>query len=101
MASNLPGFKWLENVLPDHIPHRFSRQMAEKSTVIPVRLILKDEKKYEDCVAILRETQGILREVQGERFDGEQPTKCPRNWVLHEKVSGCMVFCERFDCISG
>ena len=39
-------FQWLHDILPEHIPHRYSAEMKEKTTVIPMRLILKDEKKW-------------------------------------------------------
>lgn len=67
LVRNMPGFRWLQNVLPVHIPHQHSQQMATKSTVLPLELILKDEKKYEDCFSILLEVQRMLSvDLQGE-----------------------------------
>ena len=62
MVKNLPAFKWLENILPHHIPHQYAHINSKKSTIIPQKLILKDEKKYEDCVGILQEAQCMLTE---------------------------------------
>lgn len=62
MVKNLPAFKWLENILPHHIPHQYAHITSKKSTIIPQKLILKDEKKYEDCVGILQEAQCMLTE---------------------------------------
>ena len=47
------NFKFLENIIPKHIQHRFSSEMAEASTLIPLPIINADEKKYNNCVVIL------------------------------------------------
>ena len=62
MVKNLPAFKWLENILPHHIPQQYAHITSKKSTIIPQKLILKDEKKYKDCVGILQEAQCMLTE---------------------------------------
>ena len=60
MARNIPAFKWLDSILPKHIPHAHSDTAARKSTVVPLKMILKNEAKYEDCVQILDETTKIM-----------------------------------------
>lgn len=66
MVKHFPAFKWMEDVLPVHIPHQYQEQMSKQSAVIPVKLILRNEAKYEDCVWILHEA----RELLGEYFEG-------------------------------
>ena len=51
----------MKAVVPDHIPHPYQRQTAQKSTLIPMPLTQKDEKYYNDMVEILD---------QGERWIG-------------------------------
>ena len=50
----LPKFKFLKAVIPQHIPHEYSQQMSQKSTVVSLPIINANEAKYEDCVTILR-----------------------------------------------
>ena len=60
MAKNLSSFRWLLDILPKHIPHAYSEVMARKSHILPLQIILKNEAKYEDCVAILDQTVALL-----------------------------------------
>ncbi len=53
MAKHLTAFRWMEAVLPQHIPHRYSDHMALKSDVHPLPIMMKNEAKYEDCVDIM------------------------------------------------
>ncbi|XP_046583753.1 uncharacterized protein LOC124290951 [Haliotis rubra] len=62
LAKYIPALEWMASVLPDHIPHRFSDTMAKKSIIVPSRLMILNEAKYEDCVQILDNTEDILRE---------------------------------------
>ena len=50
----LPEFTFLKAVIPQHIPHEYSQQMSQKSTVVSLPIINANEAKYEDCVTILR-----------------------------------------------
>jgi len=52
-ADKIPAFSWLKNVLPEHIPHEYSHQMSQKSTVYALPLLMKNETKLDECVDIL------------------------------------------------
>ena len=56
MARNIPAFAWLDSVLPKLIPHEHTAVMSQKSSILPLELILKNKAKYEDCVSILDAT---------------------------------------------
>ena len=56
MARNIPAFAWLDIVLPKHIWHEHTAVMSQKSSILPLELILKNEAEYEDCVSILDAT---------------------------------------------
>lgn len=45
LAKNCTQFKWLDSILPKHIPHQFSDMMAQKSEVVPSKLMLYNEAK--------------------------------------------------------
>lgn len=49
-----PKFKWLKSVIPAHISHIYSKEMAQKSTIVSLPLLNANEAKYEDCVKILQ-----------------------------------------------
>lgn len=57
------SFQFFSDVLPDHITHRFSKEMAHQSIVIPLPILNADEKKYDDCVCILRAYENWIYEV--------------------------------------
>ena len=59
----LGKFKFLDSVIPIHIPHPYQGQMAEKSVVIPMPMLQKDEKSYNDMVDILDQGEKWIREI--------------------------------------
>ena len=58
-----PKFKWLKSVIPRHIPHVYSTEMAQKSTIVNLPLLNANEAKYEDCVSILRAYERWIAEI--------------------------------------
>lgn len=53
MCLHIACFSFLKGVIPVHIPHQYQEQMAQKSVVMPMPIILKNESKYEDCMEIM------------------------------------------------
>ncbi|KAK6175941.1 hypothetical protein SNE40_014314 [Patella caerulea] len=53
IMSKLPGMKFLKSHLSLHVPHQYSKKMAEKSTVIPLPILFSNETKHEDCLDIM------------------------------------------------
>lgn len=58
-----PKFKWLKSVIPAHISHIYSGEMAQKSTIVSLPLLNANEAKYEDCVSILRSYEQWISEI--------------------------------------
>lgn len=53
LLSKVPYFKWLEDIVPNHIPHKFETQMIKKFTILPLPIQFKNESSYEQCVDIM------------------------------------------------
>ena len=45
-----PALDFLADLLPKHIPHEYSELMKQKSDIITMPVLMKEEKKYADCV---------------------------------------------------
>lgn len=63
LTEFIPELRFLKTVLPDHISHPYSQEMAKKSTIIPLPMLFKDEKKYDDVVDILDSYEAWLEEI--------------------------------------
>lgn len=63
LITYIPALSFLKAVVPDHIVHRYQKEMAQKSTLISLPMQLKDEKKYDDVVDILCSYENTLEEI--------------------------------------
>lgn len=63
IIANIKELSFLKSVIPPHIPHRFQKEMAQESIIVPLPLQLKDEKKYDDVVDILSFYEDTIEEI--------------------------------------
>ena len=63
LVEFIPELRFLKTVIPNHISHQYSNEMANKSTIIPLPILFKDEKKYDDVVDILDSYEAWLEEI--------------------------------------
>jgi hypothetical protein len=54
------GFQWMDSVIPKHIPHALEETMKSKSAIYWLRIMLKNETCYSDCVQIMDEYERQL-----------------------------------------
>ena len=63
LVKNMPQLSFLKQIIPEHIPHKYQREIAQKSIIVPLLMMMKDEKKYEDVVDILDGYEQQLEEI--------------------------------------
>lgn len=63
LASCVQSLSFLNSVIPNHISHKYQKEMSEKSIIVPLPMQLKDEKKYSDVVDILDYYENELEDI--------------------------------------
>lgn len=58
-----PQFAAVKKLIPDHILHRYTKEMSTKSEVFPLPIQFKDEKKYSDVVDILASHEETFEKI--------------------------------------
>lgn len=53
ILCQLPAFHCYKKLIPEHIPHEYSKKMEKKSMVFPLPIQFKKEAKHEVCLAIM------------------------------------------------
>jgi hypothetical protein len=83
LVENVTHLSFMKSIIPTHIPHDYERETALKSTIVPLSMQLKDEKKYDDVVDILdyyeQELENIYAKAgviqkPAETKEGQKPT---------------------------
>ena len=63
MIEFFPHFSFLKGVTPEHITHKYSEEMKQKSVIISMPIINGSEMEYADCIKALREIEGWIKEI--------------------------------------
>ncbi len=91
LTRYIAGLAPLAKVVPQHILHTYSKVMAEKSEVYALDVLMKNEAKHDDMIAIMRTLEAYLGPEYGEErrvaSEGDQLT-CERQ-VGAQRLSSC------------
>lgn len=63
LVAHIPSLSLLKAVIPQHIAHCYTNEMAKKSAIVRLPTQLKDEKKCDDFVDILCFYENTLEEI--------------------------------------
>ena len=63
ISKAFPKLSFLADLIPKHIPHQYSEEMNVKSEVITLPVLMKDEKKYADCVDVMDMFEDWVHEI--------------------------------------
>ena len=61
LCESFPAFDFLKDVFPDHTNCQYPREMSSRSVVVPLPVLMKDE-KYSDMVDVLEQLEVWVRE---------------------------------------
>ncbi|XP_068685296.1 uncharacterized protein [Montipora foliosa] len=59
----LPAFEFLKGVVPAKTPCQYEVEMSTASVVVPLPVLMKDEKKYAEVVDVLDQLEAWVREI--------------------------------------
>ena len=58
----------MADLIPKHIPHQYSDEMTGKPEVVTFPVLMKDEKKYSDCVDVMDMFEDWVHEIHTKAF---------------------------------
>ena len=80
----IAGLAPLHKVVPQHIVHKYSSEMAQKSEVYALDVLMKNEAKHGDMIDIMRTLQGYL----GKDYSDEKVVVCGGDQLTCERQVG-------------
>ena len=63
LCDSFPAFNFVRDVLPAHTACQYSAEMRTQSVVVPLPVLMKDEKKYSDLVDVLDQLETWVHEM--------------------------------------
>lgn len=68
ILCKLPAFQSYKKLIPEHLPHEYSKKMEAKSLVYPLPIQFRNEAKHEDCLCIMDTYEDQLIKMFTEAF---------------------------------
>lgn len=84
LTQYIAGLTPLAKIVPKHILHRYSREMSERSEVYALDVLMKNEAKHDDMIAIMRVLQGYL----GKDYSDKRIVACGGDQLTCERQVG-------------
>ena len=78
LCENMKQFKYIANMLPKHIYHEYSDEMCQKSEVLVVDVLHKNEAKHDDMKIIMQTIQKYMGAYDGMVLSGGDQLTCER-----------------------
>ena len=63
LRESFAAFDFLKDVLPDHTDCKYSREMSSQSVVVPLPVLMEDERKYSDMVDVVDQLEVWVRQI--------------------------------------
>lgn len=63
LVKHIESLSFLKSIIPEHITSKYPNEMAQKSTIVPLAIQFKEEKKYDDVVDILCSYENTLEDI--------------------------------------
>ncbi|CAB4019750.1 Hypothetical predicted protein, partial [Paramuricea clavata] len=71
LSDYFDAFAEFKDVCVKHIPHKYSKEMSEKSDKTPLGIIFKNENVNDEMLSILQQFHKYLPDIGEDKFDGE------------------------------
>lgn len=94
LTQYISALRPLAKFIPKHILHKYSREMAQKSEVYVLDVLMKNEAKVDDMVDIMQKLQGYL----GKDYCDERVVACGGDQLTCERQVGAqrLTRCSKF-----
>ena len=63
LVDRFTSLAFMKSIIPTHIESKYPVEIAQKSTIIPLSMQFKEEKKYDDVVDILCSYENTLEDI--------------------------------------
>ena len=63
LSNTFEFFRFFSDIVPDHTPCRYQAEMARQSVVVPMPVLMKDEKKYTDIINVLDQLETWTHDI--------------------------------------